>query len=69
MSETLCSRIRELQERIDTLSRVRDELLSTVRTIQRCRGCHEPEFPARCGDCDVTNQPDSSRATQLLWKN
>lgn len=69
MSETLCSRVRELQERIDTLSRVRDELLSTVKTIQRCRDCHEPDFPARCGDCDVTNQPDSSRATQLLWKN
>lgn len=69
MSETLCSRVRELQERIDTLSRVRDELLSTVQTIKRCRDCHEPDFPARCGECDVTNQPDSSRATQLLWKN
>ncbi len=69
MTETLCTRIRELQERIDTLSRVRDELVSTVQTIQRCRDCHAPQFPARCGECDVTNQPDSSRATQLLWKN
>lgn len=69
MTETLCRRIRELQERIDTLSRVRDELVSTVQTIQHCRDCHEPEFPARCAECNVTNQPDSSRATQLLWKN
>ena len=69
MTETLCRRIRELQERIDTLSRVRDELVSTVQTIQHCRDCHEPQFPARCAECDVTNQPDSSRATQLLWKN
>jgi hypothetical protein len=69
MSETLYRRIRELQERIDTLTRVRDELLSTVQTIQHCRDCHEPQFPARCAECDVTNQEDSSRATQLLWKN
>ena len=69
MTENLCQRIRELQERIDTLVRVRDELVSTVETIQRCRDCHEPQFPARCAECDVTNQPDSSRATQLLWKN
>jgi DNA-binding transcriptional MerR regulator len=69
MTENLCRRIRELQERIDTLTRVRDELVSTVETIQHCRDCHEPKFPAGCAECEVTNQPDSSRATQLLWKN
>jgi DNA-binding transcriptional MerR regulator len=69
MTDNLCRRVRELQERIDTLVRVRDELVSTVETIQHCRDCHEPKFPAGCAECDVTNQPDSSRATQLLWKN
>jgi DNA-binding transcriptional MerR regulator len=69
MSEALGRRIQELQDRIETLSRVRAELSSTVATIQRCRDCHEPEFPAGCNSCDVTNQPESSRATELLWKN
>ena len=69
MSEALGRCVQELQERIETLARLRSELVSTITTIQRCRDCREPEFPARCGDCDVTNQPDSSRATKLLWKN
>jgi hypothetical protein len=69
MSEALGRCVKELQERIDTLARLRTELVSTITSIQRCRDCREPEFPARCSDCDVTNQPDSSRATRLLWKN
>ncbi|HEY2732551.1 MAG TPA: MerR family transcriptional regulator [Polyangiales bacterium] len=69
MSEALGRCVKELQERIDTLGRLRAELVSTITSIQRCRECHEPEFPARCSDCDVTNQPESSRATRLLWKN
>lgn len=68
MSEALCRRIDELKARIDTLTRVREELLSTVATLRRCEGCKEPEFPATCGNCDVTKQPESSRATELLWK-
>jgi DNA-binding transcriptional MerR regulator len=69
MSEALGRCVKELQERIETLARLRSDLVSTITTIQRCRDCREPEFPARCSDCDVTNQPDSSRATRLLWKN
>jgi DNA-binding transcriptional MerR regulator len=69
MSEALGRCVKELQERIDTLARLRTELVSTITSIQRCRDCREPEFPARCSDCDVTNEPDSSRATRLLWKN
>ncbi len=69
MSAALGRRIDELQQRIQTLARVRTELSSTIATIQRCRDCREPAFPARCASCDVTNQPESSRATELLWKN
>jgi DNA-binding transcriptional MerR regulator len=69
MSEVLARCITELQQRIETLARLRNELSSTIATIQRCRGCREPDFPARCSDCEVTNQPDSSRTTDLLWKN
>ena len=69
MSEALNRCVAALQQRIDTLGRLRNELVSTLTTIQRCRDCREPEFPARCSNCDVTNQPDVSRATKLLWKN
>jgi DNA-binding transcriptional MerR regulator len=69
MSEALSRCMNELQQRLETLGRLRTELASTFATIQRCRDCREPEFPARCSECDVTNQPDSSRATKLLWKN
>ena len=69
MSEALGRCIQELQQRIDTLARLRSELTSTIATIRSCRDCREPKFPAGCSDCDVTNQPDSSRITELLWKN
>ncbi|HEX7478733.1 MAG TPA: MerR family transcriptional regulator [Polyangiales bacterium] len=69
MSQALGRRIEELHERIETLARVRTELTSTIATIQRCHDCKEPGFPARCASCDVTNKPESSRATELLWKN
>jgi MerR family mercuric resistance operon transcriptional regulator len=69
MSEVLGRCIQELQERINTLARLRCELASTLETIRNCRACVEPKFPAGCTDCEVTNQPDSSRTTELLWKN
>jgi DNA-binding transcriptional MerR regulator len=70
MSEILGRCIKELQERIDTLARLRTELSSTIATIRNCRDCpREVKFPAGCADCDVTNQPDASRTTELLWKN
>lgn len=68
MAEVLGRCIEELQERINTLARLRCELASTLDTIRNCRECREPTFPAGCNDCDVTNQPDSSRTTELLWK-
>jgi DNA-binding transcriptional MerR regulator len=66
MSEVLGRCIQELQQRIDTLARLRSELSSTIATIRNCRDCKEPSFPAGCSDCDV---PDTSRTTELLWKN
>lgn len=68
MAEVLGRCIEELQERINTLARLRCELASTLNTIRNCRGCVETKFPAGCGDCEVTNQPDASRTTELLWK-
>jgi DNA-binding transcriptional MerR regulator len=69
MSEALNRCVAALQERIETLGKLRAELVSTLSTIQQCRDCRSPEFPTRCASCGVTNQPDTSRATKLLWKN
>jgi len=68
MADVLGRCIEELQERIDTLARLRSELSTTIDTIRNCRDCREPQFPAGCSECDVTNE-DSSRTTELLWKN
>lgn len=69
MSEALNRRITELKERIETLERVRQEFMSTLSTLRRCQECKEPDFPKRCAGCSVANQPETSRATELLWKN
>jgi DNA-binding transcriptional MerR regulator len=70
MADILGRCISELQERIDTLARLRGELSSTLHTIRGCRDCsRETKFPSGCADCEVANQPDSSRTTELLWKN
>lgn len=68
MSRALCRRVEELSERIDTLTRVREELRSTVAALSHCEDCKEPHFPRTCSSCDVTKRQDSSRATELLWK-
>jgi len=68
MTEVLGRCIQELQERIDTLARLRNELSSTIEAIRTCRECREVTFPTRCAECDVPNQPDASRTTELLWK-
>ena len=69
VSAELTQRIVELEERIATLERVREEFHSTLATLKRCAECAEPDFPKRCAGCSVTNQPETSRATELLWKN
>jgi MerR family mercuric resistance operon transcriptional regulator len=69
MSEVLGRCIQELQERIDTLARLRVELSSTIATIRHCRVCpRENSFPEACGDCEVASN-DESRTTELLWKS
>jgi MerR family mercuric resistance operon transcriptional regulator len=67
LADVLGRCIQELQERIDTLARLRSELSTTIDTIRNCRDCREPQFPAGCSDCDVASE-DSSRTTELLWK-
>ncbi len=69
VSEALNQRIVELKERNETLERVRQEFFSTLATLRRCAECVEPDFPKRCAGCSVTNQPETSRATELLCKN
>ncbi len=67
MSEVLEAQIEEMQRKIATLRRLREELASTVAIIRECQGCESTEFPKRCGDCDVMNRGDLPRAMRLLW--
>ena len=69
MTSTLCAQVDELDRRIETLTRVRDELLSMLSMLRVCKQCTQPAFPVRCGDCELTAQPGSERAAHLLWKN
>lgn len=69
VTTALCAQLEDLERRIETLERVRADLTSTVATLKPCHDCKEPDFPVRCHDCVVVNQPECSRSTQLLWKN
>ena len=69
VTTAVCAQLETLDRRIETLQRVRQELVSTVSTLRACTECKEPGFPERCNDCTVVNHPNSSRATHLLWKN
>lgn len=69
MSSTLCDQVRDLERRITTLQRVRDELSSMVDMLRVCHGCTDPDFPRRCRGCDLIDDAPADRATQLLWKN
>jgi MerR family transcriptional regulator, Zn(II)-responsive regulator of zntA len=67
MSKLLEEQIEEMQRKIATLRRLREELASTVAVIQECRTCESAEFPKHCNDCDVMNRSDLPRAMRLLW--
>lgn len=69
LTTSLSSRIDELERRVTTLKRVRDELAATLRDIDPCRDCTIPGFPTSCFGCDRMLEPNLSRATHLLWKN
>jgi DNA-binding transcriptional MerR regulator len=69
MSSTLCSQVRELDRRIETLQRVRAELAGMVNMLTVCRDCPHPQFPTGCQDCELVDQSAAGRAAQLLWKN
>jgi len=69
VSAALDTQIQELERRSATLQRVRRELLSFVGVLRVCQVCEHPDFPARCRDCGLVDEPEAARATQLLWKN
>ena len=69
MITNLCAQVTDVDRRICTLERVRNELRSMLAMLNVCRECKSPAFPTRCGDCEVSKQPGAERATRLLWKN
>jgi len=69
MSRILESQVEEMQRKIRTLRRLRDELASTVSVISECASCEDVAFPSRCGRCEVRDRPHLPRAARLLWKD
>ena len=67
MQQVLEGQIDEMQRKIATLRKLREELAQMVAIIQECRTCGSTEFPKRCMDCDVMNRPGLPRAMRLLW--
>lgn len=67
MSEVLESQIGEMQRKIATLRRLREELVSVVSIISECQNCEDQRFPLRCGGCEVLHQPNLPRAVRVLW--
>jgi MerR family Zn(II)-responsive transcriptional regulator of zntA len=67
MQQALGAQIDEMQRKIATLRKLREELAQMVAIIAECRGCESTEFPKNCMDCDVMNRPGLPRAMRLLW--
>lgn len=67
LSSLLEERIDEMQRKISTLRRLREELTSTLAILSECVDCEESGFPENCGECDVLNQNGLPRALRLLW--
>lgn len=69
MSELLGTQIDEMQRKITTLRRLREELATMVAVIQDCGRCDSGgEFPKSCSNCDVMSREDLPRAVRLLWR-
>jgi DNA-binding transcriptional MerR regulator len=69
MTANLCERATGIARRIEALQRVHTELSSFLEMLRVCKGCTHPQFPAGCGECEVTAQPGAERANELFWKN
>ncbi len=67
LSGVLETQIAEMQRKIATLRRLREELVSAVSVISECRDCTVGTFPDPCCDCEVLNQPELPRAVRVLW--
>ncbi len=68
MSGVLEAQIQEMQRKIATLRRLREELASVVSVISECRECCQVDrFPEPCRGCEVMKQPELPRAVRVLW--
>lgn len=69
MSSVLEEQLECMQRKITLLRKLRDELASTVYAISDCRTCGDAQFPRRCSQCDVLQQPRAPRALRVLWND
>jgi hypothetical protein len=69
MGSELCAQIAALDQRIETMQRVRAELSAMLYALEPCRDCTHPAFPARCRDCPSLTVTGAERPTLLLWRH
>jgi DNA-binding transcriptional MerR regulator len=63
----LDAHINSLHDKLRTLRRVRDQLVTTRATIEECRTCDETWDSCACDDCDVRRDRDLPDLVRLLW--
>ncbi len=66
--QILRKHIGELKTKIAVLSRLAEDLESTVNATGACVGCEEPEFPESCQRCGrVAKAEAQPRGMRVLW--
>jgi len=68
MIEILENLVDELGERISKTLSLQEELIRTVRLVQRCRGCENKPTPETCPDCPMGNAKERTSLAQMIWQ-
>jgi DNA-binding transcriptional MerR regulator len=68
-TRALAQRIRELDEKLGALTRLREDLVRTASVVAACLSCEGHEFfPEQCDRCAIiASEKDPPRALKVLW--
>ncbi len=60
--------ILDIEEKIDKLKRLKSELLSAKKQINKCKGCNNPPSSEGCPSCPVNNSLNKIEILNLVWE-
>jgi DNA-binding transcriptional MerR regulator len=67
-TQVLSGRIDELREKLQVLTRLREDLAATTDIMSACVDCHDTRFPSACDSCTVMTSPATlPRSMRVLW--